>query len=54
MSSPQTLMMGRPKVVTFVRILIGVQTFRLIGLVFVTGLQKGTLARCVCDSRLNG
>lgn len=43
MNSPQTLMMGRPKVVTFVRILIGIQTFRLIGLVFVTGLQKGTL-----------
>ena len=41
---PQTPMTGRlPRTVRYVRILIGIQIFRLIGLAFVSGLQNGTL-----------
>ncbi len=42
--SPQTPMMGTlPRTVRYVRILIGIQIFRLIGLAFISGLQNGTL-----------
>src|SRR5438876_9882553 len=41
---PQTPMTRRlPRTVRYVRILIGIQIFRLIGLAFVSGLQNGTL-----------
>jgi hypothetical protein len=41
---PQAPMTGRlPRTVRIVRILIGIQLFRLIGLAFITGLQNGTL-----------
>src|SRR5437867_11382389 len=41
---PQTPMTGRrPRTVSYVRSLIGIQIFRVIGLAFVSGLQNGTL-----------